>query len=136
MRDSSPMPRLSSFARSWSDGSSWRTRLARTFFMGPPGAVILPRFSRVLVHFPVRSRVPGRSPQMRRPLVALILAFGFAVSALEGLGASGTDFNAVPPCRVLDTRLPAGPLGGCLLYTSDAADEEDSVDLGGRRILK
>ena len=22
----------------------------------------------------------------------------------------------------------------CLLYTSDAADEEDSVDLGGRRI--
>src|SRR5664280_497824 len=27
-------------------------------------------------------------------------------------------------------------LGGCLLYTSDAADEEDSVDLGGRRIIK
>ena len=25
---------------------------------------------------------------------------------------------------------------GCLLYTSDAADEEDSVDLGGRRRLK
>eukprot|EP00658_Telonema_sp_P-2_P006928 TRINITY_DN12599_c0_g1_i2.p1 TRINITY_DN12599_c0_g1~~TRINITY_DN12599_c0_g1_i2.p1 ORF type:complete len:117 (-),score=49.09 TRINITY_DN12599_c0_g1_i2:41-391(-) len=24
----------------------------------------------------------------------------------------------------------------CLLYTSDAADEEDSVDLGGRRINK
>src|SRR5664280_3576667 len=24
--------------------------------------------------------------------------------------------------------------GSCLLYTSDAADEEDSVDLGGRRI--
>src|SRR5664279_3521189 len=37
----------------------------------------------------------------------------------------------------------AGRLGGlrelelcCLLYTSDAADEEDSVDLGGRRIIK
>src|SRR5674536_382523 len=27
---------------------------------------------------------------------------------------------------------PFGPhLAGCLLYTSDAADEEDSVDLGG-----
>eukprot|EP00658_Telonema_sp_P-2_P083827 TRINITY_DN9178_c0_g1_i15.p1 TRINITY_DN9178_c0_g1~~TRINITY_DN9178_c0_g1_i15.p1 ORF type:complete len:136 (+),score=70.28 TRINITY_DN9178_c0_g1_i15:53-460(+) len=26
--------------------------------------------------------------------------------------------------------------GFCLLYTSDAADEEDSVDLGGRRIIK
>ena len=24
----------------------------------------------------------------------------------------------------------------CLLYTSDAADEEDSVDLGGRRMIK
>eukprot|EP00658_Telonema_sp_P-2_P020149 TRINITY_DN17947_c0_g1_i2.p1 TRINITY_DN17947_c0_g1~~TRINITY_DN17947_c0_g1_i2.p1 ORF type:complete len:223 (-),score=67.89 TRINITY_DN17947_c0_g1_i2:80-748(-) len=29
-----------------------------------------------------------------------------------------------------------GDLSACLLYTSDAADEEDSVDLGGRRILK
>eukprot|EP00658_Telonema_sp_P-2_P019985 TRINITY_DN17864_c0_g1_i1.p2 TRINITY_DN17864_c0_g1~~TRINITY_DN17864_c0_g1_i1.p2 ORF type:complete len:124 (+),score=42.18 TRINITY_DN17864_c0_g1_i1:370-741(+) len=29
-----------------------------------------------------------------------------------------------------------GGYGGCLLYTSDAADEEDSVDLGGRRIIK
>ena len=28
------------------------------------------------------------------------------------------------------------PLAGCLLYTSDAADERSSVDLGGRRILK
>ena len=28
------------------------------------------------------------------------------------------------------------PSWSCLLYTSDAADEEDSVDLGGRRIIK
>src|SRR5678816_2947498 len=27
-----------------------------------------------------------------------------------------------------------GPLPDCLLYTSDAADERSSVDLGGRRI--
>ena len=27
-------------------------------------------------------------------------------------------------------------INSCLLYTSDAADEEDSVDLGGRRIIK
>ena len=27
-------------------------------------------------------------------------------------------------------------LHGCLLYTSDAADERSSVDLGGRRIIK
>eukprot|EP00658_Telonema_sp_P-2_P031081 TRINITY_DN23338_c0_g1_i1.p1 TRINITY_DN23338_c0_g1~~TRINITY_DN23338_c0_g1_i1.p1 ORF type:complete len:208 (+),score=35.52 TRINITY_DN23338_c0_g1_i1:162-785(+) len=34
------------------------------------------------------------------------------------------------PERVLVT------VSGCLLYTSDAADEEDSVDLGGRRIIQ
>ena len=38
-------------------------------------------------------------------------------------------------------RLPAGfdlqaLHGACLLYTSDAADERSSVDLGGRRIIK
>src|SRR5674536_206639 len=32
--------------------------------------------------------------------------------------------------------LSPGYLLSCLLYTSDAADEEDSVDLGGRRIIK
>ena len=31
-------------------------------------------------------------------------------------------------------RLDAGSI--CLLYTSDAADERSSVDLGGRRIIK
>ena len=30
----------------------------------------------------------------------------------------------------------AGLHKGCLLYTSDAADERSSVDLGGRRIIK
>ena len=29
-----------------------------------------------------------------------------------------------------------GTAGGCLLYTSDAADERSSGDLGGRRIIK
>src|SRR5674536_400948 len=33
-----------------------------------------------------------------------------------------------PPMKIAALR--------CLLYTSDAADEEDSVDLGGRRIIK
>ena len=31
---------------------------------------------------------------------------------------------------------PVGGSGSCLLYTSDAADERSSVDLGGRRIIK
>ena len=31
---------------------------------------------------------------------------------------------------------PLGCFCACLLYTSDAADERSSVDLGGRRIIK
>ena len=45
--------------------------------------------------------------------------------------------------KVFQTRIPATVKVGesiyyniCLLYTSDAADEEDSVDLGGRRTIK
>src|SRR5664279_3935946 len=48
-----------------------------------------------------------------------------------------------PPtrCTVCATTPPTWWSGtrticSCLLYTSDAADEEDSVDLGGRRIIK
>ena len=36
----------------------------------------------------------------------------------------------------LTTELNSTEIQTCLLYTSDAADEEDSVDLGGRRIIK
>ena len=32
--------------------------------------------------------------------------------------------------------IEVGSLYACLLYTSDAADERSSVDLGGRRIIK
>src|SRR5674536_3835 len=37
---------------------------------------------------------------------------------------------------VIETKFQALQRTICLLYTSDAADEEDSVDLGGRRIIK
>src|SRR5664279_6369553 len=51
-----------------------------------------------------------------------------------------TGLHAVPqPDRACPAAAGApSPIGGgtCLLYTSDAADEEDSVDLGGRRIIK
>ena len=44
----------------------------------------------------------------------------------------------VPLPLLLEERLElgAGERDGCLLYTSDAADERSSVDLGGRRIIK
>ena len=42
------------------------------------------------------------------------------------------DVGAEPAAR---QRRAPGP-HPCLLYTSDAADERSSVDLGGRRIIK
>src|SRR5664280_3922692 len=47
-------------------------------------------------------------------------------------------FCSLPvPRSFADTfRIPFASMSNCLLYTSDAADEEDSVDLGGRRIIK
>ena len=44
-------------------------------------------------------------------------------------GAPGTTLNDLAYSLLRDRRT-------CLLYTSDAADERSSVDLGGRRIIK
>ena len=46
----------------------------------------------------------------------------------------GKDFSGVVATLGADDDVTA--LEGCLLYTSDAADERSSVDLGGRRIIK
>ena len=40
------------------------------------------------------------------------------------------------PVSLHDGSGSAKRIMGCLLYTSDAADERSSVDLGGRRIIK
>ena len=37
---------------------------------------------------------------------------------------------------LVDVDILRGSSTACLLYTSDAADERSSVDLGGRRIIK
>ena len=46
----------------------------------------------------------------------------------------------IPGIKVVCPATPADAKGllksACLLYTSDAADERSSVDLGGRRIIK
>src|SRR5665648_1283250 len=47
---------------------------------------------------------------------------------------AGTIF--INPFLILSIFFLVSLLIACLLYTSDAADEEDSVDLGGRRIIK
>eukprot|EP00658_Telonema_sp_P-2_P071984 TRINITY_DN61180_c0_g1_i1.p1 TRINITY_DN61180_c0_g1~~TRINITY_DN61180_c0_g1_i1.p1 ORF type:complete len:174 (-),score=35.23 TRINITY_DN61180_c0_g1_i1:32-553(-) len=54
---------------------------------------------------------------------------------MPGMGAGSSLSYLYAPCG--PGQVCAGPdMWGCLLYTSDAADEEDSVDLGGRRIIK
>src|SRR5664279_6143090 len=51
-----------------------------------------------------------------------------------GINIFGSCYGSTGPSSIdPDTGRMYGP---CLLYTSDAADEEDSVDLGGRRIIK
>ena len=56
----------------------------------------------------------------------------FYISRLD----SSSEIGSIYISR-LDLSPKKGPiLGTCLLYTSDAADERSSVDLGGRRIIK
>src|SRR5674536_248672 len=83
------------------------------------------------VELPLQYAVPGRrrvgvvqvvprlahGQKRERPKV------GRAVAGLERLVAEDVADRVDRPDHV------------CLLYTSDAADEEDSVDLGGRRII-
>ena len=63
------------------------------------------------------------------PEGALIAAFGGLVMK-DALPDEATERTA----EKLDQVQRA--FGDCLLYTSDAADERSSVDLGGRRIIK
>eukprot|EP00658_Telonema_sp_P-2_P069643 TRINITY_DN5899_c0_g1_i8.p1 TRINITY_DN5899_c0_g1~~TRINITY_DN5899_c0_g1_i8.p1 ORF type:complete len:111 (-),score=57.53 TRINITY_DN5899_c0_g1_i8:98-430(-) len=52
--------------------------------------------------------------------------------------SAGIDFSKYEEIKVSmqPHNAPVELFSDCLLYTSDAADEEDSVDLGGRRIIK
>eukprot|EP00658_Telonema_sp_P-2_P020265 TRINITY_DN18012_c0_g1_i1.p1 TRINITY_DN18012_c0_g1~~TRINITY_DN18012_c0_g1_i1.p1 ORF type:complete len:587 (+),score=173.98 TRINITY_DN18012_c0_g1_i1:91-1851(+) len=57
---------------------------------------------------------------------AYLLKFDLATPSLEVVVSNQSQQRLLhAKCRTI-----------CLLYTSDAADEEDSVDLGGRRIIK
>eukprot|EP00658_Telonema_sp_P-2_P078334 TRINITY_DN7307_c0_g1_i3.p1 TRINITY_DN7307_c0_g1~~TRINITY_DN7307_c0_g1_i3.p1 ORF type:complete len:256 (+),score=66.89 TRINITY_DN7307_c0_g1_i3:141-908(+) len=53
----------------------------------------------------------------------------------EHKAAAKTRHDTFPMARLCSV-LDHATTRACLLYTSDAADEEDSVDLGGRRIIK
>src|SRR5664280_3592009 len=77
----------------------------------------------------------GHGGSRGAPPVGQVVGQPLADLGSERLGVGGI-------AQVHGATVPPGPAnreGGwpaCLLYTSDAADEEDSVDLGGRRIIK
>src|SRR5664280_567233 len=78
-----------------------------------------------------------------RALVELVYSAGLRSAEAVGLDLADVDFeNETVHVRGKGGKERVVPLGEeaaawtCLLYTSDAADEEDSVDLGGRRIIK
>src|SRR5674536_407738 len=65
----------------------------------------------------------------------LIAERGLTYTAAGGIVLAATLLSSLiqPVLGHLSDRRPLPFLIPCLLYTSDAADEEDSVDLGGRR---
>ena len=70
-----------------------------------------------------------------------LVGFGtFEVS--ERAAREGRNPQSGEPMTIAASKAPKFKAGKalkdmiCLLYTSDAADEEDSVDLGGRRLIR
>src|SRR5674536_407898 len=88
------------------------------------------------------SESPGRKKPSNSPVSAKMISrmpSSPNVSTRDRASSQLTARTASARCTLPGYRAPLdGDLGasGCLLYTSDAADEEDSVDLGGRRIIK
>src|SRR5664280_641597 len=75
-----------------------------------------------------------RTCRPRSPRWRSCLAVSPATSPRPGWPPSTT--APAHRCRGRWRSPSAARSSSCLLYTSDAADEEDSVDLGGRRIIK
>ena len=68
--------------------------------------------------------IRDRFYNMRNLLQVLLFSFFFLTTQAQVVI---TELSYNPPESMTDS---------CLLYTSDAADERSSVDLGGRRIIK
>ena len=71
---------------------------------------------------------------VQRPDAHLVVAEEFG-AALQRIGRAGAEHGLGKVLAAVDGQRAARHIG-CLLYTSDAADERSSVDLGGRRIIK
>ena len=76
--------------------------------------------------------IRDRIRRVRAVAVVVEAALGVEELALEAELKGALTRRARRVIRIQD----AAHAEGCLLYTSDAADERSSVDLGGRRIIK
>eukprot|EP00658_Telonema_sp_P-2_P067750 TRINITY_DN5668_c0_g1_i1.p1 TRINITY_DN5668_c0_g1~~TRINITY_DN5668_c0_g1_i1.p1 ORF type:complete len:759 (+),score=215.38 TRINITY_DN5668_c0_g1_i1:177-2279(+) len=75
----------------------------------------------------------GLSVEVQEEEVSIFLPCQFGYFRAKDIGPEQVVEEAMMDAVPIQN---SGGKKGCLLYTSDAADEEDSVDLGGRRIIK
>src|SRR5678809_1434238 len=80
--------------------------------------------------------VIGRRVRNVTPAAAARYIFGYTASQDISDRTIQNAESQWARAKSFDTFTPLGPYVECLLYTSDAADERSSVDLGGRRIIK
>ena len=85
----------------------------------------------------------GKEDRADKEMKLAVMLPGFLLSWAVRLMIWLDQFTLLPASMIRPDPLFAslfvanlGSLGLCLLYTSDAADERSSVDLGGRRIIK
>src|SRR5678815_5479347 len=71
--------------------------------------------------------IPKGKPPLWQASAALRNASSVQLSAFGGLPAGYIATTSMPACFCIRSMREHGP---CLLYTSDAADERSSVDLG------
>src|SRR5665648_1254062 len=97
-------------------------------------------FIQSFINFPGPQSKFNFSAKFTLPSLVIFGQRAFLNTLHQNLGRLHTVINSSPGQRFY---LPGCishyrclPVNTCLLYTSDAADEEDSVDLGGRRIIK
>src|SRR5665648_1252637 len=91
--------------------------------VAPKGRTKLAIFGETPRFFSVHFIDTGKVPELLHVLNATKMASDMPRKNLSGLTRANVqtaEEYTTPICRI------------CLLYTSDAADEEDSVDLGGR----
>src|SRR5678815_2454834 len=112
------------------EGESLRERLTRERQLPMDDAIRVAQHVASALDYAHRHGVIHRDIKPENILIhersALVADFGIAL-AVQSAGGQ----------RMTQTGLSLGtPQYMCLLYTSDAADERSSVDLGGRRIIK